>query len=68
MTFSQRIRALEKRGYTLAEIGRRVGLARNTVCDLKHGRTAAPRGSAALKLHDLHQSEQRRTARARRRA
>ena len=42
---------------TLAEIGELVGLAASSVSDIEMGRTAEPRGDAALKLYELHKSK-----------
>jgi transcriptional regulator with XRE-family HTH domain len=38
----------------LAEIGEAIGLATSSVSDIEQGRTASPRGDAAMKLHELH--------------
>lgn len=54
--WAERIRELQAAGMTLAEIGNAVGLATSTVGDLANGRSASPRGEAALKLHALHEN------------
>jgi len=67
MTWQNRIAALEKRGWTLADIGRQIGLKRAAVCDIKKGRTRTPNGNAAHALVQLHATETRRHQRARKR-
>lgn len=54
-TWAERIRALQDKGLTLSRIGEEVGLATSSVSDLANGRSASPRGEAALKLHALHE-------------
>lgn len=46
---------LEARGWSLTGLGRAIGLSPQAVSDIKQGRTKAPSGMAAVKLHDLHQ-------------
>jgi transcriptional regulator with XRE-family HTH domain len=54
-TWASRIDDLqETAGLTLAEIAEQIGVAPSTVGDLKTGRSASPRGEAALKLDALH--------------
>lgn len=38
------------------EIGERIGLSPGSVCDIKMGRSAQPRGAAAVQLFDLHRA------------
>lgn len=45
---------LEARGWSLTGLGRAIGLSPQAVSDIKQGRTKAPSGMAAVKLHDLH--------------
>lgn len=54
-TWSTRIRDLMAAGMKQSEIGAEVGLAVSTISDLANGRTKAPGGEAAIKLHELHQ-------------
>jgi transcriptional regulator with XRE-family HTH domain len=55
-TWAERIDDLQEgdNGLTLAEIAEQIGVAASTVGDLKTGRSASPRGEAALKLDALH--------------
>jgi transcriptional regulator with XRE-family HTH domain len=53
-TWQARIKDLKKAGLTLAEIAERTGLAPSSVGDLATGRTASPRGEAAVLLDRLH--------------
>lgn len=46
---------LETLGWSLTGLGRAIGLSPQAVSDIKQGRTKAPSGMAAVKLHDLHQ-------------
>lgn len=52
--WAQKIRDARAAGATLAQIGEAVGLSPGAVSDIEQGRTAEPRGMAAVKLHDLH--------------
>lgn len=54
VTWSARIKALRASGMKLAEIGEQIGLAPSSVSDIEQGRTEAPSGDAALKLHELY--------------
>lgn len=62
-TWAERIEQLRAIGMTLAEIGEQVGLATSSVSDIEQGRTASPRGDAAMKLHELHRIRCERQAR-----
>jgi|GEM_PF-2229762 Helix-turn-helix. len=55
-TWASRISDLRAKGMTLAEIGALIGLAPSSVSDIEQGRTATPRGDAAVKLYELHRS------------
>ena len=55
-TWASRISDLRSTGMTLSEIGELIGLAASSVSDIEQGRTAAPSGDAAVKLHVLHGS------------
>lgn len=54
-TWAERISDLQEAGFTLADIGEKIGLATSTVGDIATGRSSSPRGDAALKLHELHE-------------
>lgn len=54
MTWAQRIKDLEARGWSLADLGKAVGKSAQAVSDIKQGRTKEPGGMAAVKLHHLH--------------
>jgi hypothetical protein len=53
-SWSDRIRALEALGWSLTGLGRAIGLSPQGVSDIKQGRTKAPAGMAAVRLHELH--------------
>ncbi|MBS0364929.1 MAG: helix-turn-helix transcriptional regulator [Proteobacteria bacterium] len=53
--WSLRIRDLQVAGLSYAEIATLTDVAPSTIGDLATGRSACPRGDAALKLHELHQ-------------
>jgi transcriptional regulator with XRE-family HTH domain len=55
MNWTQVILDLEKQGWSLTALGRAIGLSPQSVSDIKHGRTKAPSGMAAVRLYDLHQ-------------
>ena len=59
ITWADRIRDLEDRGWTLTAIGDRVGLSPQGVSDIKQGRTKAPTGMAAVLLHHVHLTGER---------
>lgn len=52
--WSTRVRDLQASGMTLSEIAEHIGLSTSSVGDLANGRSASPRGEAALKLDALH--------------
>lgn len=54
ITWADRIKALEQRGWSLTEIGRAIGKSPQTVSDIKQGRTKEPGGMAAVQLHHLY--------------
>jgi len=54
ITWAERIKALEARGWSLTEIGRAIGKSPQAVSDLKQERTKEPGGMAAVQLHHLH--------------
>lgn len=45
---------LETLGWSLTGLGKAIGLSPQAVSDIKQGRTKAPSGMAAVKLHNLH--------------
>ena len=53
ITWQDRIGALRATGLTLAEIGEKIGLTAQSVCDLEAGRSKSPRGDAAVLLDQL---------------
>jgi DNA-binding XRE family transcriptional regulator len=63
--WQDKISALRTMGFTLAEIGRNIGLTPQSVCDLEAGRSKEPRGTAALKLDALYQRTSRKHRRVR---
>ncbi len=54
MTWADRIKALEARGWSLTEIARAIGKSPQTVSEIKQGRTKEPGGMAAVQLHHLY--------------
>lgn len=54
INWSDRIKALEAKGWSLTEIGKAIGKSPQGVSDIKQGRTKEPGGMAAVKLHHLH--------------
>lgn len=64
ITWASRIQDLRDLGMTLAEIGAEIGIATSSVSDIATGRTKEPGGDAALKLHELHRSRCKKSARA----
>lgn len=51
--WSDMIRSLEASGWSLAELGKAIELSPQALSDLKQGRSKAPTGMAAVKLHHL---------------
>lgn len=60
--WQQRITDLESLGQTLAKLSRQVGLSAQALSDIKTGRTAEPKGMAAVRLHSLHAKAMRKRA------
>ncbi len=58
-TWSDIIRGLEDRGWSLVALGARVQLSPQGLSDIKHGRTKAPNGMVAVRLHALFDSGER---------
>lgn len=48
------VSGLEARGWSLTGLGKAIGLSPQAVSDIKQGRTKAPSGMAAVRLHELH--------------
>lgn len=53
-SWAERITDLEGRGWSLTGIGESIQLSPQGVSDIKQGRTKAPTGMAAVRLHNLH--------------
>lgn len=53
-TWAAIVSDLELLGWSLTGLGKAIGLSPQAVSDIKQGRTKAPSGMAAVKLHDLH--------------
>lgn len=62
--WSDMVRALEGWGWSLTGIGEEIGLSVQSVGDIKQGRTKAPTGMAAVRLHALFKRESRKNAKA----
>jgi transcriptional regulator with XRE-family HTH domain len=54
ISWSDRIRELEAAGWSLTGLAGAIGLSPQGLSDIKHGRTKAPTGMAAVHLHKLH--------------
>lgn len=50
------INAAQSRGWSLKALAVELGMAYSTLCDLRRGDTAEPRGNVAVKLTRLHES------------
>lgn len=50
MNWSSAVIDLETKGWSLTGLGRAIGLSPQAVSDIKHGRTKAPAGMAAVRL------------------
>lgn len=55
-TWASRIRELEARGWSLTAIAEHIGSSPQSVSDVKHERSKAPNGDAAVRLWQLHRS------------
>ncbi len=51
--WSDKIRSLESRGWSLVQIGHAIDLSSSAVSDIKHRRTKEPQGMSAVALHNL---------------
>ncbi|WP_312321226.1 helix-turn-helix transcriptional regulator [Stenotrophomonas sp.] len=54
ITWADRIKALEARGWSLTAIGDAIGKSTSAVSDIKQKRTKEPGGMAAVQLHHLY--------------
>lgn len=63
-TWSDKIRALEKAGWSQAALSEAIGITPQSISDIKNGRTKAPTGMAAVRLHDLYSTRARPAAAA----
>ncbi len=57
MNWSACISYLESLGWSLTGLGKAIGLSPQAVSDIKQGRTKAPSGMAAVRLHQLHEEK-----------
>lgn len=55
MNWASVVSDLEQKGWSLTALGRAIGLSPQAVSDIKQGRTKAPSGMAAVRLHQLHE-------------
>lgn len=56
-TWSDRIKDLEARGWSLKRIADALGASAAAISEIKQGRTKAPTGMVAVELFLLHQSQ-----------
>lgn len=54
ITWADRIKTLEARGWSLTAIGDAIGKSTSAVSDIKQKRTKEPGGMAAVNLHHLY--------------
>lgn len=54
LDWSRCIKALQANGWTLTNLAKEVGISVSGLSDIKQGRSSAPRGMVAVKLHDLY--------------
>lgn len=55
MNWASVVSDLEQKGWSLTALGRAIGLSPQAVSDIKQGRTKAPSGMAAVRLHQIHE-------------
>lgn len=53
MNWATAVIDLETKGWSLTNLGRAIGLSPQAVSDIKHGRTKAPAGMAAVRLFEI---------------
>lgn len=56
MNWSNLVVELEKAGWSLTALGQAIGLSPQAVSDIKQGRTKAPSGMAAVRLHQIREN------------
>lgn len=56
MNWKNAVLDMEALGWSLTNLARFVGLSPQGMSDIKHGRTSAPNGMVAVKLHALWQA------------
>ena len=54
-TWASKVSDLEAQGWSLTALGKAIGLSPQAISDIKQGRTKAPSGMAAVRLHQLHE-------------
>lgn len=52
--WAEKIRALEAAGWSLTKIGESIELSPQALSDIKQGRSKAPTGMSAVRLHGLY--------------
>lgn len=57
--WAQKISRLQALGWSLTRLGRAIGLSPQALSDIKQGRTKAPAGMAAVRLHEIHERGER---------
>lgn len=53
-TWSQRVKDIQEKGWSLTKIAKHIGLSLPAVSDIKTEQTTEPKGMAAVNLHALH--------------
>lgn len=54
--WADRIKAIQDAsGLSLTDLAREVGMSVSGLSDVRHGRSAEPRGMAAVRLHAMHE-------------
>lgn len=56
-SWAEKIADLEAIGWSLTGIGQAIELSPQSLSDIKQGRSKEPRGMAAVRLHQLHESK-----------
>lgn len=59
ITWSDKIKTLESRDWSLKQLSEVTGLSPQSLSDIKTARTTEPRGMAAVKLHTIYTSGMR---------
>lgn len=55
MNWAAAVSELESAGWSLTALGKAIGLSPQALSDIKQGRTKAPSGMAAVRLHQIHE-------------